>query len=347
MKFGASSPVRKAGFTLVELLIVIAIIGTLVGLLLPAINAARESARQTTCTNNQRQIALAMQAYATSGKGTFPGWADSQKLGDGQTMAIPWSTKILAQLDEQTLRDQLLQGGAMAAGMVQQPGRLDVFVCPSSQSTTPNFGALAYVVNAGMPDPISLIGGRSDAEANGVCHDLRNGRNGAAVQFSRIPDGADATLLVSENIHKDDDLSSAVNRVSWLGYVQSNPVSQVADMSLNPEQRYGMTWVYDASSPLAPSPQRFAPINRDVRTGNSTFLAAGAQYARPASAHPELFIAAFCGGNTRSIRESIDYRVYQQLMTPDGLKAESLDPKLMLEKPNPTFMGTPLSDAEY
>jgi prepilin-type N-terminal cleavage/methylation domain-containing protein len=342
----------RPGFTLVELLIVIAIIGALVGLLLPAINAARESARQATCTNNQKNIAVAMQNYATTGKGEFPGWAGDMKLGDGQTISVPWSTRILAQLDEQTLRDQLLQGRNMAQPLLQQPNRLDVYVCPSNQSTTPNFGALTYVVNAGMPDPANIGNGPSDLESNGVCHDQRAGRRGPSVQFSRIPDGADSTLLVAENVHKDDDISSPNNRVSWLGFVQADPFVRSGDMSLNPEQRYGMTWVYDRQNPYAPAPGVFAPINRDIRTGNTSFAAAGPQYARPASGHPELFIAAFCGGNVRSIRETIDYKVYQQLMTPAGLKAADVsNPNVMIEQQLQSagggFMVPPLSDSDY
>lgn len=357
----------RRGFTLVELLIVIAIIGTLIGLLLPAINAARERARQAECLNNQKQIALAMQSFATSGKGEFPGFVDDIQITSGSTNAVlaaPWTVKLLAQLDNQTLRDQILTDSDGAGFPYAQPPKVAVFNCPSDANTNPTVGTLTYVVNSGMPDPKSLSQGEpSDVKANGVCHDLRNGRAGPTVRYGTadIKDGADRTILVSENIHKDPTINSIM--ATWLGPVQTDPlqykpparpVNQAADVAFNPEQRFGMNWALPSmnNAPGTFQTNGLEPINKDSTDGGPYTFPSGQSYrfARPASAHPDVFIAAFCGGNVKEVRESIDYRVYQQLMTPNGQKIAYTDNPTSIEKalpPAKRFMNPPLNEADY
>lgn len=88
---------RGRGFTLVELLVVIAIIGILVSLLLPAVQSAREAARRMSCSNNERQITIALLNYHDTFKsfppGTIGGWGHS------------WAANILPQLEQQALSE--------------------------------------------------------------------------------------------------------------------------------------------------------------------------------------------------------------------------------------------------
>src|SRR5271157_1413130 len=92
---------RNAAFTLVELLVVIAIIGILIALLLPAIQAARESGRRTQCANNLRQIGLAILAFQDVNE-TFPYGSDY-----GLSTGYPtWAVLILPHMEQNAVFDQ-------------------------------------------------------------------------------------------------------------------------------------------------------------------------------------------------------------------------------------------------
>jgi prepilin-type N-terminal cleavage/methylation domain-containing protein/prepilin-type processing-associated H-X9-DG protein len=144
-EFGSHTSPR--GFTLVELLVVIAIIATLIGLLLPAVQSAREAARSISCKNNLRQVGIAVAAY-TDGKRKFPtGLGFQGERTNCTTKGIDtngryyWTYLIMphlelgnlhALLDPRTSQGHLLLGGAVAQQMTavcQTP--IGVYACPS------------------------------------------------------------------------------------------------------------------------------------------------------------------------------------------------------------------------
>ncbi len=136
----------RTGFTLVELLVVIAIIGILIALLLPAVQAAREAARRSQCTNNLKQLALAVHNYHDT-YGCFPsGWIRSPAVNNYNMWA--WSAFILPFVEQQPLHDQIKPGmnhlqslattlkNGNLLGVLSEP--ITAFRCPSDVGPVAN-----------------------------------------------------------------------------------------------------------------------------------------------------------------------------------------------------------------
>ena len=141
----------RPAFTLVELLVVIAIIGILVGLLLPAVQAAREAARRMQCSNNLKQLGLALHNYhdtfrqfpinySMSPAGPNGGGGNS---GDGNSRQCAWMGMILPQIEQGNLYAQvnwnvgLKVNGAPSPNVVIAQTLIPAYRCPSDGSGNP------------------------------------------------------------------------------------------------------------------------------------------------------------------------------------------------------------------
>ena len=117
------------GFTLVELLVVIAIIAVLIALLLPAVQQAREAARRTQCKNNLKQIGLALHNYHDNYNALPPGWIGVTNGGPDiyGLNGWGWASRILPQIDQSPLYNQLnflVKIEAVRPGRNEEPGQV-------------------------------------------------------------------------------------------------------------------------------------------------------------------------------------------------------------------------------
>jgi len=197
-----TGPVSRRGFTLVELLVVIAIIGTLVGLLLPAVQVARESARRSSCQNNLKQWGLVMMTYADA-KAKFPlGFTNNPR-----TTWVPF-TWAYAEYPELGKSYNTANHFYASENNTARQVKVPLYYCPSDRpgamwtadSATRVRGN--YVVNWGTASMY--------ANASGTLAGNAPFRNTAAhlpvtVKLRDITDGTAKTLLMSEVIMSRGD----------------------------------------------------------------------------------------------------------------------------------------------
>jgi prepilin-type N-terminal cleavage/methylation domain-containing protein/prepilin-type processing-associated H-X9-DG protein len=313
---------RAAGFTLIELLVVISIIGILIGLTLPALQAAREQARRTQCQNNLKQIGLAIAQYAETNNVLPPGYTaiyDSylkKEIGPGWG----WGSRILPYLEQQPIYSQINFDLALHTPewLTVRTTPLAMFLCPTDEMPrkwTANEGAMWYfqgVVHSAFV-PICDVAGANYVGNFGIGEPGVDGEGvffrNTAIRLQDIRDGLTHTFAAGE---RSVNLGNGRGHATWVGSVPGCQLWSCVPDPFDPDG--GVCRREDASGMiLGHTGEGRGP--GDPMGDVNQFL----------SQHGRGCFFLFLDGHVRWIPGSINYQSYKALSTRSGQEAISDD----------------------
>lgn len=347
---------KHAGFTLVELLVVIAIIGVLMGLLLPAVQVAREIARRNTCLNNVRTLSQGAIAHENS-KGEMLKWVKSYGRynpdttpGDPSDPANPitdehiklgsWAVGLLNDIDQQPTYERWTENRYPLLSINPEnstPGgysldsapNIATFICPSDNKNIEVGGKNSYVASNGL-NPYNSTGSPvapnavpvSLNKANTVFNNGYAGTSGIPtgpkLRLEDITDGLQNTALFSENIQAQSWHLVGFGGGSALVVASPNTNAQVPH-PIGSRFVHGMVW--HATNTPTPAMKINGPAFRQVLNtpmNNANMF----ELARPSSAHSDGVNIGFADGSARLVSDQIDYKIYQSILTPKNKSSE-------------------------
>jgi len=315
-------PMRRTivryGFTLVELLVVITIIGILIALLLPAVQAAREAARRMQCTNNLKQIGLAVHLYHDANN-QFPigyGFEKHVKYATGGTAAgdtkWPWTMRLFPYIEQAAIADVINWAGnwgTLPAWAITT--QFTTLQCPSDE-TVKKVWTRDDVVMTLQPTRISYAGnfGQSNPQiADSARMEQSEHVDGVfawnwGISISRIQDGSSNTLMTSEIIPGN---SNSLRGAWWYA---EGPVFMQEYTPNDPTPDLTRTFRCGDDDQVAGA---IAPCddvlgNEAVRVVNT---------AR--SMHPGGVVTGMCDGSVGFANDTINLYVWRAMGTPNGL----------------------------